>query len=65
MVPYLEVNLIQITRIEILHSKDYLHRDIKPENFCIGSGKSQNTVYLIDFGLSKRYRDSKTKNHNP
>ena len=25
-----------ITRIEALHSKNYLHRDLKPENFCMG-----------------------------
>ena len=45
-----------LTRIEYLHSLGYLHRDIKPENFMIGFEKSQ--IYLIDFGLSKKYLDS-------
>mmetsp|Transcript_84659 Transcript_84659/g.202923 ORF Transcript_84659/g.202923 Transcript_84659/m.202923 type:complete len:411 (+) Transcript_84659:80-1312(+) len=47
-----------INRIEYLHSKDFIHRDLKPDNFLIGSGSKFNLVYLIDFGLAKRYRDS-------
>ena len=52
-----------ITRMEFLHSKEFIHRDIKPENFLIGIGKKQHTVFSIDFGLAKRYRDPKTGQH--
>ena len=31
----------------------------------VGSGKLQHVIYLIDFGLSKRYRDLKTGEHIP
>ncbi|CAN6456590.1 unnamed protein product [Victoria cruziana] len=54
-----------ITRIEYMHSKGFLHRDIKPDNFLMGLGKKANQVYVIDFGLAKRYRDSTSNRHIP
>ena len=49
-----------ISRIEYFHAKNFLHRDVKPDNFLIGLGKKSNHVFVIDFGLAKKYRDSKT-----
>jgi casein kinase 1 len=47
-----------INRIEFVHQKSFLHRDIKPDNFLMGLGRRANQVYVIDFGLAKKYRDS-------
>jgi casein kinase 1 len=52
-----------INRLEHLHDKGFIHRDIKPENFLLGKGKKAHLVYLIDFGLTKRYIDPRTGNH--
>ena len=54
-----------LSRIEFLHKRHIIHRDIKPENFLIGTGKKKNLIYLIDYGLAKRFRDPKTGLHIP
>jgi casein kinase 1 len=54
-----------VSRIEFIHSKNLLHRDIKPDNFLIGRKDKNDIIYAIDFGLSKKYRDSRTGLHIP
>ena len=46
-----------IPLIEQIHEKNIIHRDIKPENILIGKGDKANLVYIIDFGISKYFRD--------
>ncbi len=38
---------------------------MKPDNFLVGRGGKSGTVYVIDFGLAKRYRDPQTGQHIP
>uniref|UniRef100_A0A2K5MFS8 non-specific serine/threonine protein kinase n=1 Tax=Cercocebus atys TaxID=9531 RepID=A0A2K5MFS8_CERAT len=54
-----------ISRIEYVHTKNFLHRDIKPDNFLMGTGRHCNKLFLIDFGLAKKYRDNRTRQHIP
>ena len=51
-----------IDRLEWIHSKDVIHRDIKPDNCLIGE-KYSNILYLIDFGLSSKFRSSSSGKH--
>ena len=51
-----------IDRLEFIHSKDIIYRDVKPENFMIGIN-DPNVIYIIDYGLCKKYRSSKTGKH--
>lgn len=54
-----------IGRIEFVHNKNFIHRDIKPDNFLMGIGRHCNKLFLIDFGLAKKYRDNRTRAHIP
>ncbi|KAL3634424.1 hypothetical protein CASFOL_021478 [Castilleja foliolosa] len=48
-----------------MHSRGFLHRDIKHDNFLMGLGRKANEVYIIDYGLAKKYRDLQTHKHIP
>ena len=51
-----------LDRLEFIHSKYIIHRDLKPENIMFDL-EEKKYIYLIDFGLAKKYRSGKTKKH--
>jgi casein kinase 1 len=50
-----------LTVLQDIHTKSVVHRDIKPENIIMGRGDNKNIVYLVDYGISKIFRDSQNK----
>ena len=57
------IGIQSLDRLEFIHSKNYIHRDIKPDNLLIGAKEKKNIIYLIDFGLSGKYKSNRTGRH--
>ena len=56
---------MQLSAVESLYSQHYVHRDIKPGNFMIRVDDLHPTVFLIDFGLARLFRNPATYLHIP
>ena len=55
MLGYQMLNVLQY-----IHDRHIIHRDIKPDNYVMGINDKNAILYLLDFGLAKKYRSSKT-----
>ncbi|KAL6740291.1 hypothetical protein Aduo_013660 [Ancylostoma duodenale] len=51
-----------MTALRDLHGIGYLHRDIKPQNYAIGLGPKESTIYMLDFGIARKFTEGETKN---
>ncbi|CAK78972.1 unnamed protein product (macronuclear) [Paramecium tetraurelia] len=47
-----------LTILEEIHKRGVIHRDIKPENILMGRGNDSQQVYMVDFGISKKFRNN-------
>ncbi|CAK81420.1 unnamed protein product (macronuclear) [Paramecium tetraurelia] len=43
--------------LESLHKHNVIHRDIKPENILVGKEDDENQLFIVDFGISKFYKE--------
>ena len=51
--------------LHFIHDKNFIHRDVKPDNCVMGAEELNENLYLIDFGLAKKYRSSRTLKQYP
>lgn len=40
-----------------LFKSKVIHRDIKPENVLVGKDDEESSLFIVDFGISKFYKD--------
>jgi casein kinase I family protein HRR25 len=48
----LQIGKQLVERFQFIHGMGLIHRDVKPDNFLIGEN---STIFIIDFGLCKKY----------
>ena len=50
----------RLVKVQILGTPaNQLRRDLKPDNFLIGRENWDKTIYVIDLGMAKVYRDER------
>ena len=54
-----------ISILQYIHNRHIIHRDIKPSNFVMGLNLLSQYLYIVDFGLAKKYRSSTTLKQMP
>uniref|UniRef100_A0A915BIS7 non-specific serine/threonine protein kinase n=1 Tax=Parascaris univalens TaxID=6257 RepID=A0A915BIS7_PARUN len=57
----IKLGLETVEAIGHLHDLGYIHRDIKPQNFTVGVAEKADNIYLLDFGIARRYTEKYTK----
>uniref|UniRef100_A0A1I7Z9Z5 non-specific serine/threonine protein kinase n=1 Tax=Steinernema glaseri TaxID=37863 RepID=A0A1I7Z9Z5_9BILA len=55
----IRIGIESLNALKDLHTIGYIHRDVKPSNLTIGLGTQFATIYLIDFGIARRYLNEK------
>jgi serine/threonine protein kinase len=49
------IGIEMINALEFIHNKGFIHRDLKPDNFMFGAEAKSKKLYIIDFGLAKKF----------
>ncbi|CAJ0576458.1 unnamed protein product, partial [Mesorhabditis spiculigera] len=53
----LQVCIQTLERLETLHDHGLLCRDVKAPNFAIGLDRQASTIYMLDFGFARKFKD--------
>lgn len=51
----MKLGITIVSHLEKIHRTGIIHRDIKPNNFMFGINEHTNDLYVMDFGLSKKW----------
>ncbi|KAG1784724.1 casein kinase I delta [Suillus plorans] len=54
-----------LSRLEYIHSHNFVHSDIKPQNILVGLNDLRHTTFIVDFGIAKEYCSTSTRTHVP
>lgn len=52
----LKLVIQMVEGLEGIHKLSHIHRDVKPSNFVIGRHSKKHLIYIIDFGLARKYK---------
>jgi len=59
------VGIETLESIQELHKIGYLHRDLKPANFAVGREPDTHRIYMLDFGMCRKYRKDDGSHRRP
>ena len=56
----LAIGIKLISALKHIHDRGIVHRDLKPQNMMLSKDTDSTQIFVIDFGLSKRFEDPVT-----
>ncbi|CAO4360864.1 hypothetical protein L5515_000738 [Caenorhabditis briggsae] len=51
--------------VEELHKYGFIHRDLKPQNYACGLDDKRHLIYILDFGIARKYLNTKNELKTP
>ncbi|CAI2336633.1 unnamed protein product [Caenorhabditis sp. 36 PRJEB53466] len=51
--------------VEDLHKHGFIHRDLKPQNYACGLDTQRHLIYILDFGIARKYLNTKNELKTP
>lgn len=51
--------------VEELHKFGFIHRDLKPQNYACGLDEKKHLIYILDFGIARKYVNTKNELKTP